>query len=147
MKLFNKSLNTLKNFKPYEFVLVFLLLLYIVSGVSTPYELSPYVNNSFMYLSLFALAILLYLYGNPLLALLFLITSVIFINRSNKVSHYTMKPSQQNKNNKMQQLNIPFTKKTLEEELVGQIVRNPDNIPGPETYHPVLCDSHNASKV
>ena len=58
-----------------------------------------------------------------------------------------MKPSQQNKNNKMQQLNIPFTKKTLEEELVGQIVRNPDNIPGPETYHPVLCDSHNASKV
>tara|TARA_Y100001980_G_C14543760_1_gene322625 strand:+ start:654 stop:1097 length:444 start_codon:yes stop_codon:yes gene_type:complete len=147
MKLFNKSLNTLKNFKPYEFVLVVLLLLYIVSGVSTPYELSPYVNNSFMYLSLFALAILLYLYGNPLLALLFLITSVIFINRSNKVSHYTMKPSQQNKNNKMQQLNIPFTKKTLEEELVGQIVRNPDNIPGPETYHPVLCDSHNASKV
>ena len=147
MKLFNKSLNTLKNFKPYEFVLVVLLLLYIVSGVSTPYELSPYVNNSFMYLSLFALAILLYLYGNPLLALLFLITSVIFINRSNKVSHYTMKPSQENKNNKMQQLNIPFTKKTLEEEVVGQIVRNPDNIPGPETYHPVLCDSHNASKV
>ena len=47
----------------------------------------------------------------------------------------------------MQQLNIPFTKKTMEEELVGQIVRNPDNIPGPETYHPVLCDSHNASKV
>tara|TARA_B100001175_G_C19469576_1_gene621007 strand:- start:1173 stop:1616 length:444 start_codon:yes stop_codon:yes gene_type:complete len=147
MKLFNKSLNTLKNFKPYEFVLVVLLLLYIVSGVSTPYELSPYVNNSFMYLSLFALAILLYLYGNPLLALLFLITSVIFINRSNKVSHYTMKPSQENKNNKMQQLNIPLTKNTLEEEIVGQIVRNPDNIPGPETYHPVLCDSHNATKV
>ena len=147
MKLFNKSLNTLKNFKPYEFVLVVLLLLYIVSGVSTPYELSPYVNNSFMYLSLFALAILLYLYGNPLLALLFLFTSVIFINRSNKVSHYTMKPSQENKNNKMQQLNIPFTKNTLEEEIVGQIVRNPDNIPGPETYHPVLCDSHNATKV
>tara|TARA_B100001778_G_scaffold281179_1_gene246216 strand:+ start:881 stop:1324 length:444 start_codon:yes stop_codon:yes gene_type:complete len=147
MNLFNKSLNTLKNFKPYEFILVVLLLLYIVSDVSTPYELSPYVNNSFMYLSLFALAILLYLYGNPLLALLFLITSVIFINRSNKVSHYTMKPSQENKNNKMQQLNIPFTKNTLEEEIVGQIVRNPDNIPGPETYHPILCDSHNASKV
>ena len=94
-----------------------------------------------------ATSFLLYLYGNPLLALLFLITSVIFINRSNKVSHYTMKPSQENKNNKMQQLNIPFTKNTLEEEIVGQIVRNPDNIPGPETYHPVLCDSHNATKV
>ena len=96
MKLFNKTLNSFKNLKSYEFVLFILLVLYIVSGVSTPYDLSPYVNNTFMYLSLFALAFLLYLYGNPLLALLLLITSVVFINRSSKVSHTIMQPSQLN---------------------------------------------------
>ena len=149
MKLFNKTLNSFKNLKSYEFVLFILLVLYIVSGVSTPYELSPYVNNTFMYLSLFALAFLLYLYGNPLLALLLLITSVVFINRSSKVSHTIMQPSQQNKNIKMKQLNYNINKKTLEEEIVGQIERNPDNIPGSSNFspEPVLCDAGAASKV
>ena len=55
MKLFSKTVKSFINFKPYEFILFVLLVLYLVSGVSTPYELSPYVNNIFMYLSLFVL--------------------------------------------------------------------------------------------
>lgn len=147
MTLFSKTIKSFKNLKPYEFILFVLLVLYLVSGVSTPYELSPYVNNIFMYLSLFAFSVVLYLYGNPLLAAFFLFVSFIFINRSNKVSHKVMKPSQQKKDTTMTQLNNPLVQKTLEEQMVGQIERHPNNIPGPSSYHPVLCDSHNASKI
>ena len=147
MKLFSKTVKSFINFKPYEFILFVLLVLYLVSGVSTPYELSPYFNNIFMYLSLFAFSLVLYLYGNPLLALFFLFISFIFINRSNKVSHKVMKPSQIKKDTTMNQLNYPLSQKTLEEQIVGQIQRHPNNIPGPSSYHPVLCQSHNASKI
>ena len=147
MTLFSKTVKSFKNLKPYEFILFVLLVLYLVSGVSTPYELSPYVNNIFMYLSLFAFSVVLYLYGNPLLAVFFLFVSFIFINRSNKVSHKVMKPSQQKKDTTMTQLNNHLSQKTLEEQMVGQIERHPNNIPGPSSYHPVLCDSHNASKI
>ena len=147
MTLFSKTVKSFKNLKPYEFILFVLLVLYLVSGVSTPYELSPYVNNIFMYLSLFAFSVVLYLYGNPLLAAFFLFVSFIFINRSNKVSHKVMKPSQQKKDTTMTQLNNPLSQKTLEEQMVGQIERHPNNIPGPSSYHPVLCDSHNASQI
>ncbi len=147
MTLFSKTVKSFKNLKPYEFILFVLLVLYLVSGVSTPYELSPYVNNIFMYLSLFAFSFVLYLYGNPLLAVFFLFVSFIFINRSNKVSHKVMKPSQQKKDTTMTQLNNHLSQKTLEEQIVGQIERHPNNIPGPSSYHPVLCDSHNASKI
>tara|TARA_B100001175_G_C19194104_1_gene488176 strand:- start:201 stop:644 length:444 start_codon:yes stop_codon:yes gene_type:complete len=147
MTLFSKTIKSFKNLKPYEFILFILLVLYLLSGVSTPYELSPYVNNIFMYLSLFAFSVVLYLYGNPLLAAFFLFVSFIFINRSNKVSHKVMKPSQQKKDTTMTQLNNPLVQKTLEEQIVGQIQRHPNNIPGPSSYHPVLCDSHNATKI
>ena len=147
MTLFSKTIKSFKNLKPYEFILFILLVLYLLSGVSTPYELSPYVNNIFMYLSLFAFSVVLYLYGNPLLAAFFLFVSFIFINRSNKVSHKVMKPSQQKKDTTMTQLNNPLVQKTLEEQMVGQIERHPNNIPGPSSYHPVLCQSHNASKI
>tara|TARA_B100000424_G_scaffold162647_1_gene124613 strand:+ start:13 stop:462 length:450 start_codon:yes stop_codon:yes gene_type:complete len=149
MTLFSKTVKSLKNFnlKPYELILVVLLVLYLVSGVSTPYELSPYINNIFMYLSLFAFSVVLYLYGNPLLALFFLITSFIFIKRSNNVSHKVMKPSQEKKDNTMNKLNNHLNEKTLEEDIVRQIEKHPNNIPGPSSYQPVLCDSHNASIV
>lgn len=149
MTLFSKTVKSLKNFKfkSYELILFILLLSYTISGVSTPYELSPYVNNIFMYLSLFAFSVILYLNGNHLLAGAFFATSIIFINRSNKVSHKVMKPSQEKKNTTMNQLNNPLSQKTLEELIVGQIQKHPNNIPGPSTYQPVLCNSHNATKV
>lgn len=147
MKLVNKTINCIKNMKTYEILLVILMVLYLVTGVSTPYALAPYVNNMFMNASLIALVIVLYLYGNPLLALFVAIVSFVFINRSKKVDPIIMKPSEDNKDTAMDKLNTHLKEKTLEEELVGQIVRNPVNIPGPSSYQPVLCQSHNATKV
>ena len=147
MKLINKTVDSLKNMKPHEFILVLLLLSYLVSGVSTPYELSSHVNNTFMHLSLVAFSIILFLYCSPPIALLFVGVSCVFLYRCSKVSHTVIKPSQIKNDRKMVELNTHSTKITLEEEMVGQVERNPINIPGPTNYHPVLCDSHNASKV
>ena len=141
MKLVNKNL------KPFEIVLFLLLLLYLISGVSTPYELAPYVNNVFMYGSLLLITVLLYLNANIFLAVFFVFVAAIFINRSNKVDNTLSTTTEENKNSKMKKLNNNLKQKSLEEEIVGAIVRTPDNIPGPANYHPVQCKSHNALDV
>ena len=147
MKLLNKSVNNLSNMKTHEILFVVLLVLYLVSGVATPYNLAPYVNNLFSYVSLVAIVFVLFLYSNPLLAIFFGIVALVLVNRSRKVDHTLMKPSQENKNVALKKLNSHLKVKTLEEEVVGQVEKKPDNIPGPSSYHPVLCKTHNASQV
>ena len=50
----NLTGNTAKlaNIKSYELIFVVLLLLYLISGVSTPYNYAPHINNIYMYFSL-----------------------------------------------------------------------------------------------
>ncbi len=148
MSLLKKSLNNVTSMKTYEVLLFVVLVLYLVSGVSTPYSLAPYVNNVFMHLSLVALVVVSYLYGKNVVLTLFLaIVAFVFVNRSSKVSHIKMKPSEDNKKTNLKSLNKHLSEKTLEEEVVGQVVKNVDNSPNPSSYNPVLCDSHNADEV
>jgi hypothetical protein len=142
----NKALE-LQNIKSYELVFVILLLLYLVSNVSTPYDFAPQINNAYMYISLFAIFILLLLNSNPFIAIFFAIVAVIFLQRSKKVDHRVMAPSTINKTSAMNNMNSHLSVKSLEEEMVGQIDRQPDNIVNPTTYHPVMCDSHDASFI
>ena len=144
---FKNKVLELKNIKNYELVFVVLLLLYLISNVSTPYDLAPHINNAYMYISLFAIVILLLLNSNPLIALLFAIVALIFLQRSKKVDHGVMAPSNANKTAAMENLNTHLSIKTLEEEMVGQIDRHPDNIVSQNSYHPIMCDSHDASYV
>jgi hypothetical protein len=144
---FTNKVQELKNIKSYELVFVILLILYLISDVLTPYDLAPHINNAHMYISLFAIFILLLLNTNPLIALFFAIVAIIFLQRSKKVDHVVMAPSSANKTSAMQNLNSHLSIKTLEEEMVGQIDRQPDNIISPNSYHPVMCDSHDASYV
>jgi hypothetical protein len=142
----NKALE-LQNIKSYELVFVILLLLYLVSNVSTPYDFAPQINNAYMYISLFAIFILLLLNSNPFIAIFFAIVAVIFLQRSKKVDHRVMAPSTINKTSAMNNMNSHLSIRSLEEEMVGQIDRQPDNIVNPTTYHPVMCDSHDASFI
>lgn len=144
---FKNKVLELKNIKNYELVFVVLLVLYLISNVSTPYDLAPHINNAYMYISLFAIVILLLLNSNPLIALLFAIVALIFLQRSKKVDHGVMAPSNANKTAAMENLNTHLSIKTLEEEMVGQIDRHPDNIVSQNSYHPIMCDSHDASYV
>jgi len=147
MKFLNNFEKNFGKLKTFEIVLAVLLVLYLVSGVSTPYDLAPYVNNIYAYLSLVAIVFLLFLHSNPILAIFFAVSSIIFIMRTNRVTPSVMAPSVENKNKKMTNLNKDLNKKTLEEEIVGQIVKNPMNINGPASYHPKLCETYNAKQI
>jgi hypothetical protein len=143
----NRNLKNLSNLKTHEIVLVVLLVLYLVSNVSTPYNLAPFVNNSYMYLSVVGITVLIFLHSNPLLALFFGIVAMVFLQKSRNVDHMIMQPSVSNKNKKMNDLNNHLKTKTLEEEVIKQSVKLPNNISGPSDYHPVLCDDHNATHI
>jgi hypothetical protein len=162
MNSLNISTNfkNLKNITTNEIILIVLILLYLISNVSTPYELAPYINNIYTYFSLIAIVILLFLKTNPLIALFFGIAALIFVIRSNKVDHGVMAPSTHNRSLAMINLNSNtnnstnskisnniITQTTLEEELIGLIQKQPDNIINTNSYHPVSCETHNASDI
>jgi hypothetical protein len=152
MNSVNKISNNFKNLKnmtAYEIIFVVLILLYLLSNVSTPYALAPYINNIYTYFSLIAIVVFLFLKSNPLIALFFGIAALIFISRSSKVDHKVMAPSTHNRSVNMINLNNNNNMKTisLEEELISVIQKQPDNIMNPNSYHPVTCETHNASSI
>jgi len=136
-----------KNFKVYEIIFAILLLIYLLSDITIPYNWSPYFNNIFMYSSLVAITYLLFLYSNSILALFFAIVSIVFIYRNQQINIVTMPDTQINKNYKLKNLNKKIEKKTLEEQIIQGIDRKPNNIPNPASYHPVLCDIYDATEL
>ena len=146
MSLLSKELLNLKNMSSLQIIFIVLIIIYILSGVNVPYNLTQYLNKPFIYASLFISVVVLYLYTNNILAFVFLIGVLVFIHRSQKIDLNINKPSQKNKNNNLKNLNSHLTEKTLEEEIVGSI-KKLDNIPNSANYHPVLCDSHNAENI
>ena len=154
----SNNFKNLKNITTNEIFLVVVILLYLISNVSTPYELAPYINNIYTYFSLIAIVVLLFLKSNPLIALFFGIAAFIFVTRSNKVDHGVMAPSTHNKSLNMMNLNTNtntninsntniMKQPSLEEELIGTIQKQPDNIINTNSYHPVSCETHNASDI
>ena len=135
------------NIKSYEIIFIVLLLLYLISNVSTPYNFAPHINNIYMYYSLIVIFILLCVNSNMFVALLFAITAYVFLERSKKVDHRVMAQSEANKSSKMELMNNNLNSKSLEEEMVSLIEQRPENIASVENYNPVECDSHNASNI
>ena len=146
MTLLSKELLNLKNMSSLQIIFIVLIIIYILSGVNIPYNLTTHINKPFVYASLIISIIVLYLYSNNIITLVYLIGVLVFINRSQKIDLNLNKPSQENKNKVFKNLNTHLTQKTLEEEIVASI-KKLDNIPNTSNYHPILCDSHNAEKL
>ena len=137
----------LANIKSYEIIIIVLLLLYLISNVSTPYNYAPHINNIYMYYSLIIIFLLLLINSNHLIALLFGGVAIVFLSRSKKVDHRVMSQSETNKASKMDNLNNHLNSKSLEEEMVNLIDRRPENITSVDNYNPVVCDTHSASNI
>jgi hypothetical protein len=58
-----------------------------------------------------------------------------------------MAPSSHNKSLNMVNLNNTMKAISLEEELISVIQKQPDNILNTNSYHPVSCETHNASSI
>ena len=145
--ILKKNTANLNKIKPFEAIFIVLLIMYLISNVSTPYNFASHVNTIYTYLSLIIIFILLFLNSNPLIAILFGIVAVVFLQRSKKVDHITMSQSDANRSSKMEKLNTHLTSVSLEEEIVKLIEARPKNITSVENYNPVICDSHNASNI
>ena len=145
----SNNFKKLKNMTAYEMIFVVVIILYLISNVSTPYDLAPHINNIYTYLSLIAIVFLLYLNTNPLIALFFGVAAIVFVMRSHKVDHAVMASSTFNKSQNMINLNNNNTmmQTSLEEELISVIQKQPDNIISTSSYHPVSCETHNATDI
>ena len=145
--ILKKNAMNLANIKSYEIIIIVLLLLYLISNVSTPYNYAPHINNIYMYYSLIIIFLLLLINSNPLIALLFGGVAIVFLSRSKKVDHRVLSQSETNKASKMDNLNNHLNSKSLEEEMVNLIDRRPENITSVDNYNPVVCDTHSASNI
>ena len=78
MSLLSKELLNLKNMSSLQIIFIVLIIIYILSGVNVPYNLTQYLNKPFIYASLFIGVVVLYLYTNNILAFVFLIGVLVF---------------------------------------------------------------------
>jgi O-antigen ligase len=150
MKFFNpksvKSLDlkTLKSLKIYEIIFIILMLLYIVSG----FQLSYYLGNNlniFTYIALLVFSLILFKTSNNFVAILFVITLIVFFMRNKVISNVNIIPSQSNKEETLKVLNQD-SGKTLEEEMVDNIVK-PTEILSKANYEPVLTKTTNVTSL
>lgn len=150
MKFFNpksvKSLDlkTLKSLKIYEIIFIILMLLYIVSG----FQLSYYLGNNlniFTYIALLVFSLILFKTSNNFVAILFVITLIVFFMRNKVISNVNIIPSQSNKEETLKVLNQD-SGKTLEEEMVDNIVK-PTEILSKANYEPVLTKTTNVTTL
>lgn len=150
MKFFNpksvKSLDlkTLNSLKIYEIIFIILMLLYIVSG----FQLSYYLGNNlniFTYIALLVFSLILFKTSNNFVAILFVITLIVFFMRNKVISNVNIIPSQSNKEETLKVLNQD-SGKTLEEEMVDNIVK-PTEILSKANYEPVLTKTTNVTTL
>lgn len=146
---FRNLLSNFQKFSNLELILFVLLVVFIFTDINIPDNISNYFpSNVSSYLILFGLVIVILLYGNPLLAIIFAIFSIVLMNRIKKVDPVVNSPSETKKKNVMKSINAENKfKNSLEEEMVKKISPKNINVPGPESYHPVECDSHGAEKI
>lgn len=116
------SMMKLPAIKPHELVLFIVFILYVIFPMDMPMMVASWIDSSLGMVVLFAVAVYLFLYGNPVLGVLFIFVAYELIRRSANVTARTAiiqyTPSQEKKDTNLKSLNAPLEKKTLEEEMV-----------------------------
>lgn len=112
-----------------EIVLLVLFVFLFLIPVDIPKPVGFFLDSSLGMIFLFVIAVLLFAFMNPVLGIVFLLVSYELIRRSSlvvkQVPIISYTPSQEKKNERMQQLN-PSSYTTLEEEMVANRLPSPD---------------------
>ena len=74
--------NPLKTFLPHEIVLLVAFIIYLVFPIQTPSFLNGVIDSPIGLVTIFAITISLFLYTNPILAILYLFVAYEIIRRS-----------------------------------------------------------------
>tara|TARA_Y100000022_G_C13255005_1_gene379252 strand:- start:1840 stop:2289 length:450 start_codon:yes stop_codon:yes gene_type:complete len=120
MKLsdFSKSLSTS------EIVVLLVFIVYLIFPLPTPRMVAPLINGSFGMLAIFILVVLMFLYSNPILGVVFIFVAYELLRRSAMVykPQPMMKhtPNERKKTQEMAKMNPP-KETTLEEEVIKKM--------------------------
>lgn len=131
-----------------DIVIIAILSMYIIFPVSTPLSMVPLIDSPVGYVVLFAIAVGLFTYTSPLLAIVFIFAAYELLRRNNYAAPSSPIPeatqylanrvpqstvTQSEKNNELKEMNPPVAK-TLEEEAVALSCTN---VSTPDVFVPM----------
>ena len=134
-----------------EIISAILFFVFLVYPIAIPDYIANIVESSLGMTLILSFVLLLFIYSNVMLAVLFLLVSYQLICRSSKTTgrsayvQYT--PTQEKRDRYMKDMNEPITV-TLEEDVVSKMapvdVSTTENTYIESTFKPVSSDVHNA---
>lgn len=147
-----KTLNELFQKKHIsELILVILFILYLVLGLKTPEIIATIVDNLFGQIVIILIVCYLFLYANPIVAVLSAFVAFDLIRRSSSTTGISAlkkyAPSEEKKMSQFSAFNqFPYT---LEQEVVSKMAPLVNNsFPlNNASYKPVLDNLHDASNI
>ena len=134
-----------------ELILTIILIIYLILGIKTPQPVASLVDNIVGKIVIFVIVIYMFLYKNPILAIISLFVAFDLMRRSsssmfNSVMQ-TYIPSEYNKMGQFTAFNqFPYT---LEQEVVNKMapIVQSGFVLNKASYHPMLDNLHDASYV
>ena len=115
--------NPFKTFSTIELSLLVVFIIYIILPIDTPTFLSGAIENPITLVVMFGITVYLFLYSNPILAILYIFVAYELLRRSSKptvIKAVQHTPTQVTKDKEMKQMN-PKKADTLEEEIVEKM--------------------------
>jgi uncharacterized membrane protein (DUF485 family) len=99
-----KFMDKIDKFSPLDITLFIVFIVYIILPIGTPDFMAGYVNSPLGILFMFTVTVFLFLYTNPILAVLYIFVAYELIRRSNHTllspnASYTQHPTMNHANN------------------------------------------------
>lgn len=134
-----------------EFILIVLMIVYLILGFKTPDLIATMIDNLVGKVVIFFIVIYLFMYSNPILAVLAALVAFDLMRRSNDATGLgalqAYAPTEQKKMSQFTAFNqFPYT---LEQEVVAKmapIVRSGSSLTS-ASYKPVLDNLYDASPI
>lgn len=134
-----------------EFILIVLMIIYLILGFKTPEMIATMVDNVIGKVVIILIVIYLFMYANPILAVLSALVAFDLMRRSNDTTGLgalsVYAPSEKKKMSQFSAFNqFPYT---LEQEVVSKmapIVRSGTSLTS-ASYKPLLDNLHDASSL
>ena len=143
--------TVIQSLKPYEIVIIIIFIIYLVFPVTTPQMVAYSVDNILGITVIFLVALFLFIYTNPILAIIFLFVTYELFRRSSNTTVKTAMlqyvPTQEKVDEKLAIINEPMYI-TLEEEVVevrAPIGKSEAILPEQSTYKYVMDNTGGAS--
>jgi hypothetical protein len=137
---------------PIQMIVLSAIVIFFVMPVSIPISVASLVDSPLGMILFFSAGVSLFVYGHPLVAVVFVLFAYEVIRRSSKRigMHSNMiefTPTERNREAEMVKMN-PAKETTLEEEVISKMAPSVSNHGYVDTtFKPVSDDDHHASNV